>query len=296
MASFKTGEEWVSLCEAEKISLAEAVIRYEIEKSETPREEIVQKMKEAWKVSVESVHYGLNKDLKSVGGMIGGNAHRVLSQLKTKLAFGGPLLTKAMAYALAVSETNASMGRILAAPTAGASGVIPGSFLALAEECSLEDDVILDGLFTSSGTGLLIATNATIAGSMAGCQAEVGSASSMAASAIVAMMGGSPQQSLDAASIALKNLLGMVCDPVAGLVEVPCSSRNAMGVANAIVSSQMVLCGVKSVIPFDEVVVAMAEIGRLMPKCLRETAKGGLANTPTAKNIEKRIFGGIHIQ
>jgi L-serine dehydratase len=201
----------------------------------------------------------------------------------------GELLATATAYALAVTEENARMKRIVACPTAGACGVVPACLIAVGEQRALSDEVLVRALFNASAIGIVIANNATISGAEGGCQAEIGTASAMAASAMAEMAGGSVSACLNAAAMALKNMLGLVCDPVAGLVEVPCSKRNAIGVANAITAADMALAGITSVIPLDEVVKAMKEVGRALPFELRETARGGVAASKTAREISKRI-------
>lgn len=194
-------------------------------------------------------------------------------------------LSKAIAYAMAVLEVNASMGLIVAAPTAGSSGVIPGAVLSVCEDYGLGDAAVFDGLLNASAIGFLFMRNASVAGAEAGCQAEVGAASAMAASAIAQLLGGSPQQCLQAASLALSNLLGLVCDPIAGLVESPCQTRNAIGVANAFTSAQLALAGVNHPVPFDEMTEAMYKVGKSLPFELRETALGGNAATPTGCSL-----------
>lgn len=183
---------------------------------------------------------------------------------------------------MAVLERSATMGVIVAAPTAGASGVVPGSLISVAEEIGATDEQVISALWNASAIGAILTTNASVSGAEGGCQAEVGSAAAMSASALTELLGGTPQQCLDAASIAISNLLGLICDPVRGLVEYPCQDRNAIGVAAAISSSQLALAGVGNPIPFDEVAHAMAEVGAALPVSLRETAKGGLAATPSA--------------
>ena len=215
--------------------------------------------------------------------MVGGEA----AKLNNRRSAGGKspcgsLVSKAITYAMGVLEVNASMGLIVAAPTAGSSGVIPGTFLAIQEEYNFTDDEMIMALFHAGAVGYIIALNATIAGAEGGCQAEVGSASSMAASAITELLGGSPSQSLYAASSAIANLLGLVCDPIGGLVEAPCQQRNAMGVSNALICSEIALCGIRTVVPFDETVAVMYQVGRSMPHELKETALGGLAKAPSA--------------
>ena len=203
----------------------------------------------------------------------------------------GRLFGSAMVKALAVSELNAAMGKIVAAPTAGSCGIIPAAVLTMQEEHHLSEDITVRALFTASAIGMVIAQNASISGAEGGCQAECGSASAMAAAALVEMAGGTPQQVSHACAIALKNILGLVCDPVAGLVEIPCIKRNAMGTANAFVAAELALAGIESAIPADEVIVAMKRIGDLLPVSLKETADGGLADTPTARKLQEQVFG-----
>jgi len=208
------------------------------------------------------------------------NTHKTVS---------GEIINAAMAKALSTSEVNASMGKIVAAPTAGASGIIPAALLTVKERFDLSDEDLINGLFTAAGIGQIIAKNATISGAEGGCQAECGSASAMAAAAIVELLGGDVKKSFNAASFALINIMGLVCDPVAGLVEFPCALRNASGVINALVSADLALAGVESLIPFDEVVEAMYKVGKAMPESLRETALGGVADTLTGKEVKKRF-------
>jgi len=204
----------------------------------------------------------------------------------------GDLLLDAGSKAVAANEVNAAMGTICATPTAGSAGVVPGTLFAVKNKLNPTREQMIRYLFTSGAFGFVVANNASISGAAGGCQAEVGSAAAMAAAAIVEMAGGTPQQSSEAFAITMKNMLGLVCDPVAGLVEVPCVKRNAMGAANSVVAADMALAGVTSRIPCDEVISAMYEIGQSMPSALRETAKGGLAATPTGKWLEAKIFGG----
>ena len=200
----------------------------------------------------------------------------------------GSVQTRACAYAMAVLERSAAMGVIVAAPTAGSAGVVPGCVLSLAEHLGLDDAQTMDALFAAAAIGLNLTTSACVAGAEGGCQAEVGSAAAMAAAAIVQMMGGTPAQALDAASITLGNLLGLVCDPVGGLVEVPCQNRNAIGVAAAFSSAQLALSGVTSLVPFDEMAITMLNVGRALPASLRETAQGGIAVAPSARSACER--------
>ncbi|KAF0197973.1 MAG: L-serine dehydratase [Bacillota bacterium] len=236
----------------------------------------------------EAVVIGIAKKNSSPTGLSGGDASRVLvSQFRLM----GNIGTKAVSFALATAEVNADMGRIVAAPTAGSSGVLPGVLLAIGEALSLTDTILVDALIVAGAIGLIISERATLAGAEGGCQAECGSAAAMAAGAAVFVYGGSIEAVTHAAALALKNLTGLACDPVAGLVEVPCVKRNAGGAAIALLSAQLALSGVRSKIPPDEVITAIAEVGRLLPVHLKETALGGLANTKTARQIEKRILG-----
>ena len=222
---------------------------------------------------------------RSLGGFLDGQArdvHQAGGRLSASLM--GPTQTEAVARAMAVLERSATMGVIVAAPTAGSAGVVPGCVLAAAHALELDDDAIADALYCAAAVGLILSTSACVAGAEGGCQAEVGSAAAMAAAALVSMHGGTPQQSLDAAAIALANLLGLVCDPVGGLVEVPCQNRNAIGVACAFSSAQLALSGVPSLVPFDEMASVMLAVGRALPASLRETAKGGIAQAPSAKS------------
>jgi L-serine dehydratase len=196
---------------------------------------------------------------------------------------------RAASYALAISEVNANMGLIVACPTAGSCGIVPAALFSAAESLTRDDNALIDALFTAPGIGMVIAENATVAGAVGGCQAECGAAAAMAAGAVVEMAGGTPRQSGEALALALKNMLGLVCDPVAGLVEVPCVKRSAFAAVHALLSAEMALAGIESVIPADEVIDAMYQIGLLMPKSLRETSQGGLAKTLTGIRISQRL-------
>ena len=271
------------------ISISELAMRHEAERDETDVSVVADKMKLTLDVMKSNVRAGVKSTRPSVGGLIGQNAARMYVYATEQQPLGGELMARATAYALAVTEENARMKRIVACPTAGACGVVPACLIAVGEERGLSDEVLIKALFNASAIGILIANGATVSGAEGGCQAEIGSASAMAASAMVEMAGGSVEASLSAAAIALKNMLGLVCDPVAGLVEVPCSKRNAAGVANAITSADMALAGITSVIPLWEVIHAMKEIGRALPFELRETAKGGVAASKTGREISQRI-------
>ena len=217
-----------------------------------------------------------------MGGLIGGEAKKLAAHHSKKKDICGDVLSKAITYSVAVLEVNSSMGLIVAAPTAGASGVVPGLLLALQEEYTISDSRILDALMTAGAVGYLARRTARVAGAVAGCQAVVGGAAAMAAAAAVELMQGSPRQCLDAASTVLMNMLGLVCDPIGGLVESPCQARNAAGVANALIAAEMALAGITQIIPFDEMLETMYAVGRKLPAELRETALGGCAATPSA--------------
>ena len=225
----------------------------------------------------DEVREPLVNPLPSLGGLIGGEAQLMHASLAGAAAICGPSLTKAVSYALGVLERSAAMGVIVAAPTAGSSGVVPGCLVTLQEDGGFDDEGLADALYTAAAIGAIVEHAASVSGAEGGCQAEVGTASAMAAAAIVSLYGGTPRQSLTASSLAIANLLGLVCDPVRGLVEIPCQARNAVGTANAFTAAQMALAGIGFPIPFDEVVGAMDEVGRTLPASLRETAQGGLA-------------------
>jgi L-serine dehydratase len=289
MYQFRRGTQLLDLCQRYELDIYEIMLRCEMEESGQTREQIWSLMQNNLQVMQDSINWGLNPDLKPAGGLVGGNASKVQSYTEKDTLCGKTIL-KAIVYALAVSECNAAMGKIVAAPTAGASGILPGILVALAEEKGYSQEKLVESLFVAGAIGKIIATNATLSGAEGGCQAECGSASSMAAAAAVFLAGGSPQMSLDAGAIALKGLLGLVCDPVAGLVEVPCSKRNATTAAIALTSADMALAGIKSFIPFDEVVEAMYRIGKVISADLRETAAGGCAITPTALRYAEQIL------
>ena len=282
---FINGESLLALCAAENMTISQAMLRREIMLGETTREAVYEKLSRSIQIMKDSTHNPIETPVTSMGGLLGGESKAVWQS-----AFGaksaqptlcGTTLSKAIAYAMAVLEVNASMGLIVAAPTAGSSGVIPGTLLSICEDYGLGEDAIYEGILNASAVGYIIMRNASVSGAEAGCQAEVGAASAMAASAAAQLLGGSPQDCLQAASLALSNLLGLVCDPIAGLVESPCQSRNAIGVSNAFTSAQLALAGVKHPIPFDEMVDAMYKVGLSLPFELRETALGGCAGTPT---------------
>ena len=283
-----------ALCEAAKKAgkpISEIVMKSRAIDTEISMEDLMSKMDENWQVMLDAMDRGLYTDVKSVTGLSGGDAKKIYEANKDRISYVGSPVITAMARAIAVAEVNAAMGRIVAAPTAGACGVLPAVLFAVAAELDLPRKRIVKALFAASGVGLIIAQNASLSGAEGGCQAECGSASCMAAFAAVELAGGTPEQAMHAGAIALKNMLGLVCDPVAGLVEVPCIKRNASSAANAMIAFEMALANVESKIPIDEVIVAMKQIGDMMSPQLKETACGGLAVTPTGRAITKKIFG-----
>ncbi|HEX3039890.1 MAG TPA: L-serine ammonia-lyase, iron-sulfur-dependent, subunit alpha [Caproiciproducens sp.] len=288
--SFNSGAALAALCAQNKTTISEEMIRREIRVTGSGRDEILQRMAHSYEIMKSAVRTSLTEDIHTVGGLIGGEAKKLYMQSQRAKPVCGSIMAKAAAYAMGVLEVNASMGLIVAAPTAGSSGVIPGAFLALQEELGFSDNQMTGALFNAGAVGYLITRNATVSGAEGGCQAEVGTASAMAASAAAELMGGTPGQCLDAASMAIGNLLGLVCDPVAGLVEAPCQKRNALGVSNALVCAQTALSGIPGLIPFDEIVDAMYRVGRSLPTELRETAQGGCAATPTGCQLCKSVF------
>ena len=240
-------------------------------------------------VMKESLQKGLSQENLSPSGLSGKDARLLRDAVTSGKLLGGKFFDGAILKAMAIAEVNASMGRIVAAPTAGSCGILPALLLTAADELGSSEEEQIKALFTASGIGMVIAKIAGVSGAVGGCQAECGSAAAMAAAAVVEMAGGTPEQSAHACAIALKNVLGLVCDPVAGLVEVPCIKRNAGGAANALVAVDLALAGIKSVIPVDEVIQAMRQIGQAMPNTLKETALGGLAATPTGCRLAKQL-------
>ncbi len=287
---FNTGEELLKITEENGLKISEVVLACECEYTGLTHEDIRNKMNETLEIMKKSAQAGLEKEIKSVGGIIGGDAKKVFDYTNKGKTLCGQNINKAIARAYSCAEVNAGMGQICAAPTAGSCGIIPASVLTAAEIYKSSDNDIIDALLTASGIGMIISKNATVSGAEGGCQAECGSAAAMASAAIVELAGGTPEMSLHAAAIAIKNIMGLICDPVAGLVEAPCAKRNASGTVNALICADMVLAGVRSIIPFDEVIDAMYRVGRMLPFELKETALGGVAATPTGIEISNRIF------
>ena len=270
-------------------SVAEMMIAIEAENTGRSREQILAIMEKNLVVMEQSVAEGVS-GVKSVTGLTGGDATRMNDYLAAGDFLSGETILQAVQNAIAVNEVNAKMGLICATPTAGSAGVVSGVLMDVRERLALTRAQQVDFLFTAGAFGLVIANNASISGAEGGCQAEIGSASAMAAAALVCAKGGTPHQAAQAVAITLKNMMGLICDPVAGLVEVPCVKRNALGSSQAFISADMALAGIESVIPPDEVVLAMYQVGRQMPSIFKETAEGGLAMTPTAQRLQAEIL------
>jgi len=279
---FKKAAELLSLCKKYDKPISQIMMDRECEMTEKPLDEIRSRMAVSLQIMKDATKEAINQPSQSMGGLIGGESRKLSDLQSSGKNIAGNLLSKAIAYSMGVLEVNASMGLIVAAPTAGSSGVIPGVLLALQEEYDFTDDQIIDALFTCSAIGYLAMLNATVAGAVGGCQAEIGVAAAMAAAAVVELMGGTPEQCTDAASTVLMNMLGLVCDPVGGLVEYPCQNRNASGASNAIVAAEISLAGIHQLIPLDEMMDIMYTVGKKLPAELRETALGGCALSPSA--------------
>ncbi len=287
---YTTINELVETAKENGISVGEAVLKDQAVQMEQTEEHLLAQMEESLQVMEKAVESGMDPGLRSTSGLTGGDAWKMMKYGKTG-GMTGSFMTGAMARALAVSEYNAAMGKIVAAPTAGSCGIMPGCLVSVMKERGIAREKILRGMFTAAGFGMVIAKRASVSGAQGGCQAECGSAAAMTAAALTEIMGGTPQQAADACAIALKNQLGLVCDPVAGLVEIPCIKRNVAGIMIAFSSADMALAGITSRIPADEVVDAMKEVGDSLPCALKETAQGGLANTPTARRMRESVFG-----
>ncbi|WP_445265348.1 L-serine ammonia-lyase, iron-sulfur-dependent, subunit alpha [Staphylococcus aureus] len=289
---FDSIRETIDYAVENNMSFADIMVKEEMELSGKSRDEVRAQMKQNLDVMRGAVIKGTTGDgVESVTGYTGHDAAKLRDYNETHHALSGYEMIDAVKGAIATNEVNAAMGIICATPTAGSSGTIPGALFKLEKTHDLTEEQMIDFLFTSALFGRVVANNASVAGATGGCQAEVGSASAMAAAAAVAIFGGSPEASGHAMALAISNLLGLVCDPVAGLVEIPCVMRNAIGSGNALISADLALAGIESRIPVDEVIEAMDKVGRNLPASLRETGLGGLAGTPTGEAIKRKIFG-----
>jgi L-serine dehydratase len=290
MKSINSLKELINIANERGLNISDIVLEHQAEEMEKPRQELIYDMQEILAVMEQSIEKGLQADIKSNSGLVGGGAFKLKTSNENGEMLNCGILNKAMIYAVAVAEYNACMGKIVAAPTAGSCGILPSVIISIAEEYKIDKSKVVMSLFTVSGVGMVIANRASLSGAEGGCQAECGSAAAMAAAAAVELMGGTPQMVSDAVAIAIKSIMGLVCDPVAGLVECPCVKRNASGASNALTSANMALAGMNSIIPADEVIDAMKSVGDLMSPMLRETSLGGIACSKTAKEIEKSVF------
>lgn len=283
----------VEIAENRNIKISELVLEDQAAVMEITTLELYEKMQLNFEIMRQSVAEGLKPDQKSMSGLTGGEGYRMSEYAyNDNGTLCGKDMSKAIARALAVAGCNAAMGKIVAAPTAGSCGILPGCLVSLYEDRGFQEKDIVMSMFTAGAIGMVVANKASIAGAEGGCQAECGSASAMAAAALVELMGGKPSQCADACALAIANQMGLVCDPVGGLVEIPCIKRNVSGLMIAFSSADMALAGIGSEIPADECIDAMREVGDALPKSLKETAGGGLATTPTGKKLRDKVFKG----
>lgn len=290
MLSYTSINELCQKATEQNKKISEIVLSDEAVQMEQTEQELFNRMEKNFKIMCDAVNEGKNPDLRSTSGLTGGDAAKMEKYAQTGGLCGG-FLNSAIMKAIAVSEYNAAMGKIVAAPTAGSCGILPACIISMVEsgKCSQKDAVM--SLFTAGAFGMVIAQKASVAGAEGGCQAECGSASAMAAACLVELAGGTPEQAAHACAMAIKNQLGLVCDPVAGLVEVPCIKRNVSGTVIAFSSAEMALAGIESKIPADECIMAMKQVGASLPCSLRETSQGGLAITPTGIKLKEQVFG-----
>lgn len=279
---FRNAKELLKVCQEQGLSISAVMLQRELTEGEQDPKETDRKMDRVLEIMKSAASTPIHTPVKSMGGLIGGEAKKISDHKDTGKGLCGDLLERAVIYAMATLETNASMGLIVASPTAGSAGIVPGLLLALQEVYNYSDKYIQKALFNAGAIGYLAMRNATVAGAVGGCQAETGVAAAMAASAATELLGGTPLQCTHAASTVLMNMLGLVCDPVGGLVEYPCQNRNAAGVANALVAAEMALAGITQLIPLDEMITIMYTVGKKLPAELRETALGGCATAPSA--------------
>ena len=277
--------------EADHVPFWQVVLETDVDERQVTKEASWEKMRMTWRAMLESVE-AYQAEQRSVSGLVGGDGGRMLAYGEKGESLSGPYLQAVIATALRVGESNACMRKIVAAPTAGACGVLPAVLVPLYQAGRADEETIIRALYVSAGIGAVVGYRASIAGASGGCQAEIGTASAMAAGALTALRGGDARQIGHAVAMALKNLMGLVCDPVAGLVEVPCVKRNVIGAVNAVSCADMALAGITSRIPVDEVIDCMGDVGRRMPVEFRETALGGLAVTPFGLSIKEKMLNG----
>ena len=290
MDYYDTLEQLLDEAQKEDCKLSSLVLRQQAKEMESTPQVIFARMERQYDVMTQAVLKGMEAGVRSNSGLTGGDANKLANQIQMQKHLCGNFFTGALARAMAVSEINAAMGCIVAAPTAGSCGILPAAVITMQMEKNIAKKDCIMSLFTASAIGMVIEKNACLSGAQGGCQAECGSASAMAAAAIVELEGGTPDMIGHAVAIAIKNTLGLVCDPVAGLVEIPCIKRNASGVANAFVAAELALSGIKSAIPPDETIIAMKKVGDSMHTSLKETGEGGLAATPTGQRIYRQLF------
>lgn len=283
---YDTIEDIVRLADRESISFSEVVLRSEIESTGSTKEEVLAEIRRRIQIFKESVRDGIADTRKSKSGMSGGQAKQLDER---QPLFLSDLAYRALRYAISVNEANAKMFRIVACPTAGACGILPGVMQAVGEVYECNEEAYVNGFLAAAGVGNVVTNQACVAGAVGGCQAEVGTAAAMASACAVAMMGGTTEEVVTAMTLCMKNVLGLVCDPVAGLVEVPCVKRNGIYAVHALASTEMAMAGLRSRIPADEVIGAMDSIGRALPEALRETSEDGLAKTKTGVDITNRL-------
>jgi len=289
--NYQSAEDVLKLTASLNLPLHTIALITESKQTDKSEDTIVSYLKDVLSVMFNAIEQGLNDNEKQYKAkIIKHDGLRLKSHIDTHVPICGETIGKAASYALSTMQINAAMGRIVASPTAGSCGVLPAVLRTMKEQYTLSEETLIEGLLVANVIGNIVAKNATISGAEGGCQAEVGTASAMAAGAAVYMLGGTAKQVFNAGAMAFKNLLGLVCDPIAGLVESPCAKRNAMGATNALLCAEMAHAGIESIVPFDEVVDAMYRIGKTMPVALRETALGGLATTPTAVQICTDIY------
>jgi len=292
MLAYKSISELTETAQTQNKTISEIVIADQAADMESTPEKLYEKMDKSFEVMIEAVKYGQQKNQKSMSGLTGGEGYKMLQYAaRSDGGLCGPFITRALSRALAVSGCNASMGKIVAAPTAGSCGILPGCLISMYEDKHIDRRAVVMSLFTAGAFGMVIANEANIAGAEGGCQAECGSGAAIAAAALVELRHGTPAQCADAFGIAISNQLGLVCDPVAGLVEIPCIKRNAAALMVAFSAADMALAGITSEIPADECIFAMRQVGEALPSSLRETALGGLAATATAQKLKERVFG-----
>ena len=291
MLSYESISELYKTAEVQQKRIRESVLEDQAAQLEQPEEALIRQMEENLTVMLEAIENGSKPEVKSPSKLTGGDAYRLRQTIEAGKHLCGDLMSNAIQMAMAVSEINAAMGKIVAAPTAGSCGILPGALGALLKIHGVPREDVVLSLFTAGAIGMVVANKASIAGASGGCQAECGTASAMAAACIVELLGGTPEMAAHAVAITLKCILGLVCDPVAGLVEIPCIKRNASGVTLAFTAAELALAGIKSAIPVDETIEALKRVGDGLPASLRETARGGLAITPTGQKFEQQVFG-----